>query len=68
MGGVETMIPKSIVTDDDNSVYITGVASQLVFEKTKPSTVNPKKGEIYFDKVTKRFRGWNGSKWVNLNL
>ncbi len=45
-----------------------GVASQLVFEKTKPSTVNPKKGEIYFDKVSKRFRGWNGTKWVNLNL
>lgn len=45
-----------------------GVASQLVFEKPKPSTSNPNKGEIYFDKVRKRFRGWNGRRWVNLNL
>lgn len=45
-----------------------GVASQMVFEKPKPSTSNPNKGEIYFDKTTKKFRGWNGVKWVDLNL
>jgi len=30
MGGAETMIPKSIVTDDDNSVYITGYFSGTI--------------------------------------
>jgi uncharacterized protein (DUF1501 family) len=45
-----------------------GVASQIVFEKNTPSTRNRKTGEIYFDKRTKTFRGWNGNKWVDLNF
>jgi len=53
------------VEDIDNT---SGIASQMVFEKPKPSTSHPNKGEIYFDKTTKRFRGWNGQKWVNLSL
>lgn len=43
-----------------------GLATQIIFEKARPSIKNRKKGELYFDKISKKFRGWNGQKWVDI--
>ena len=37
-----------------------------VFERLAADPSGPKEGQIYFNTTTSKFRGYNGSAWVDL--
>ena len=55
----------TLTTKTDTSIKLDGGVTQL-FNTTADPTENLEKGQMYFNSSTNKFRGYNGTAWVDL--